>query len=341
MSSPAVLHLLARNLLGPSPNPNPIANVKEHFSAIEGPWLVAGVLQAFLMGIIVVQAHDYFLLYKTDSKWLRWTVVWLILANLACCCADIYVVYYAFVLSFGEIVKVLSAHAAQFATLFLSPFVAAAVQVFFAVRAFKVNQNLYVALVMGLLILTSLGAWLAVAIESLIAGVEQARLSHILTFVQVAGWSTAGTDVVISAVFVSQLAKSKKGFSSTTDHIVSRLLAMAVGTAGVTAVIAIVNALSFFLNNSTSSFWIICNWTIPRVYTISMLYVLNSRRSLRFVAEGGNTSTGGEERAGTKSKSRYGRSEGPGLTSGIAVNLETFVTHDVGVEEEEKRGVRF
>lgn len=37
---------------------------------------------------------------------------------------------------------------------------------------------------------------LAVAIESLIAGVEQARLSHILTFVQVAGWSTAGTDVV-------------------------------------------------------------------------------------------------------------------------------------------------
>lgn len=37
-------------------------------------------------------------------------------------------------------------------------------------------------------------------------------------------------------------------------------------------------------------------------------YVLNSRRSLRLVAEGGNTSTGGEERAGTKSKSRYGRS---------------------------------
>lgn len=30
------------------------------------------------------------------------------------------------------------------------------------------------------------------------------------------------------------------------------------------------------------------------------------------------------------------------MTSGIAVNLETFVTHDVGGEEEEqKRGVRF
>lgn len=50
------VHLLVvRQLLGPPANPNPVANVQENFSAIMGPWLVASVLQAFLLGLIVVQ----------------------------------------------------------------------------------------------------------------------------------------------------------------------------------------------------------------------------------------------------------------------------------------------
>lgn len=41
---------------------------------------------------------------------------------------------------------------------------------------------------------------------------------------------------------------------------------------------------------------------MPKLYLNCMLYVLNSRRSLRLVAEGGNTSASGDDRVTNKSR---------------------------------------
>ena len=45
-------------ILGPAPNANPVTNLKENFTAIQGPWLIGATLQAMMTGVIIVQYYD-------------------------------------------------------------------------------------------------------------------------------------------------------------------------------------------------------------------------------------------------------------------------------------------
>lgn len=100
-----------------------------------------------------------------------------------------------------------------------------------------------------------------------------------------------------------QMANTSKGFSRSTDHVLSKLLRMSLGTAAVTTVLAIANALAFLLNNKTAGYYIIFSLSVPKAYVICFLYVLllrisedllmrriryvlNSRQGLRLQAEG-------------------------------------------------------
>jgi hypothetical protein len=99
------------------------------------------------------------------------------------------------------------------------------------------------------------------------------------------------------------MANTSKGFSRSTDHVLSKLLRMALGTAAVTTIMAIANALAFLLNNKTAGYYIIFSLSVPKAYVICFLYVphlltpedvlmrsvryvLNSRQGLRLQAEG-------------------------------------------------------
>lgn len=69
----------------------PAQNMKDHFGALQGPWIVGVVLQSVLFGVLLVQAFDYFVLYTNDKMGFKVMVAVVVVLNLASAACDTYV----------------------------------------------------------------------------------------------------------------------------------------------------------------------------------------------------------------------------------------------------------
>ena len=98
--------------------------------------------------------------------------------------------------------------------------------------------------------------------------------------------ATAATDITIAVMLVWQFLRLRTNFANT-KSVIHRLITGALRTGSATSIVAL-TALSVFLADDQSNLAVGIAYVLGRVYTITMLANLNSRRAISGVGESGD-----------------------------------------------------
>ncbi|KZV86780.1 hypothetical protein EXIGLDRAFT_840471 [Exidia glandulosa HHB12029] len=231
--------------------------VHDHPVPTMGPWLIGGVGDFFLTGAIVVMGTHYWAQYrKTDALFNRILVAVAVVGNLLKSAQT-----FAILWDKAELLCLLA-------------------QLFFVVRLWKLLGGLrwlLVPLVPALLM--GLAGNIALTIQiyrpptpGAVGGFEKT------SYVALVGGVVA--DLIVTIATTSFLIKSKTGCSRT-DGLILRLLRLTWLTAVPPTICAILNIVTYAtLASRDSSLFITFNLLTPKLYTIAMLFTLNSRVSM-------------------------------------------------------------
>ncbi|PBK75450.1 hypothetical protein ARMSODRAFT_970103 [Armillaria solidipes] len=289
-----------------------------------GP-LVTGVwMQQLLMGFILAQMADYYRDHFTHDTLFNKTIVSLLLFfNLFIGGLDFHVLYRTSVLGYGNY----EAFDLQQWTMWTEPGFTAIVgfvaQVFFLVRCWRITRSTIIVVLLTVLVLFSFGSGLAVCGSF----IEKKRFSLLGQFsLPITLWliSTSVADIGIAGVLVFYLLKSRTTFKKT-DRVIYRLIQTSMETSAFTALIAILN-LILFLPLQNTAYHLLPQFSMSRVYTLTVMVTLLSRTSLRAILDStGHASFATAIRDATRNPTH----------GGIMVGVSTTVMNDASDLETE------
>ncbi|KAJ7507104.1 hypothetical protein B0H11DRAFT_2218933 [Mycena galericulata] len=243
--------------------------------------LVMGLwIQQFFLGLIALQAAQYYWHFsERDSKFYLWLVAALLILNVLEAGMDAHVLYRSTVAYYGDY----RFFDLQTWTMWAEPAVTAIVgflaQLFFMWRCWNVtNRSRLVFVVLTIMLLLSLGSGLAVSISFF-----QVKLFSKLAKIPIpiSFWlvSTAVTDLTIAGILSVSLYRSKTSFKRT-GTVIMRIITLTIETSVVTALIAVLNFIFYFALPATA-YHLYPQFSICRVYTITVLTTLHKRDDLR------------------------------------------------------------
>ncbi|KAK0469988.1 uncharacterized protein EV420DRAFT_1634385 [Desarmillaria tabescens] len=288
-----------------------------------GP-LVTGVwMQQLLMGFILAQMADYYRDHFNHDTLFNKTIVSLLLFfNLFIGGLDFHVLYRTSVLGYGDY----EAFDLQQWTMWTEPGFTAIVgfvaQVFFLVRCWRITKSTITVVFLTILVLFSFGSGLAVSGSF----IEKKRFSLLGQFsLPITLWliSTSVADIGIASVLVFYLLQSRTSFKKT-DAVIYRLVQMSMETSAFTAIVALLN-LILFLPLQDTAYHLLPQFSMSRVYTLTVMVTLLSRTSLRAVLD----STGHASFATALRDATHDPMHGR-----IKVGVSTTVMNDAGLESE-------
>lgn len=218
--------------------------------------------------------YDYYRIYKSDAPWIRYLVLYLFIVETANTGINMYYIYQPLILRFGTPEATI-----YFPSLFpFQPFLVVAVstpiQLFFAWRIRLFTKSDYLFVIVSLFTLTSLagGVWTGCRIFQLKYFSEKPSL-HTPALV----WFLCScvADVLITAVLVVSLYKSKTGFAQT-DGIIGKIIRMAVQTGLLTAISAVGDVVTFMViqHAAVNFLW---DLALAKLYANCLLANLNAR----------------------------------------------------------------
>ncbi|KAJ7151362.1 hypothetical protein C8R43DRAFT_1067569 [Mycena crocata] len=249
-------------------------------SSTIGPMVIGILVQSLLFGIILHQGARYFEEFNTrDSPGYRY-FVWLLL----------FLNTFEFVLDCHVIYRTLSTHFGQYEffdhqtwTMWSEPGVTALIgclsQAFFIDRCWHVTHKSRPVLVfLAFLLCLSFGSGLAVSVSFF-----KVKLFSKLALIPIpiSFWliATAVTDAAIAAILSVELLRNSSSFNRT-RAVVTKIIRLSIETSAITAFTAIVNLILYFALPMTA-FHLIPQFSICRVYTITVLVTLLGRDDLR------------------------------------------------------------
>ncbi|GAA5829315.1 hypothetical protein JCM5353_004038 [Sporobolomyces roseus] len=254
------------------------------FDGSIGAFVIGTTFSTFLLGITSTQAYYYFQTFPNDKRLYWWLVVFMCVLDWSHSAISMYTIYDWTVTHYGEV-----AHLAKspwsFAVDPMMTGVAAAVcQFFYAYRVYIVGKRqIAVPIVICVLALVSLGFS--------IGATEQIFTLQYFTKFQsytygVASWlcAAAAADLVITGALVYYLNKSKTGLLQT-NSILNRLIELIISTNGLTAAMALIDAVLFGV--LSTSWHVAVNLTLIKLYFNSLLVSLNARADLERYLSGG------------------------------------------------------
>ncbi|KAJ7587010.1 hypothetical protein C8J56DRAFT_943389 [Mycena floridula] len=289
-----------------------------------GP-LVSGIwIQQLLLGFILAQMVDYYRVhYKKDSLFNKITVSLLLVLNLFIGGTDFHVLYRSSVVHYG----VYEFFDLQTWTMWTEPGFTAVIgfiaQIFFLARYRKMTQrNNIISVLLALLVLFSLGAGLAVSGSF----IEDKKFSSLGEFtLPIILWlvSTSLADVSIASMLIYTLLQSRTGFHKT-NSVITRIMIMSMETSAMTAIVAVLN-LVLFLPLQNTAYHLLPQFSMSRVYTITVMVTLLARPSLRgALLSTDHVSLGTSLQGGEETTNRdMTTGKGP-----IRVGVSTTVQHD-------------
>ncbi|KAJ7778918.1 hypothetical protein B0H16DRAFT_1711269 [Mycena metata] len=241
-----------------------------------GPLLIGVFFNMILFGLLVAQAMTYFQTARKDPIWIRLLVFYVLFVETANTALDISVMYQPLVLEYGSIPGPLP-------TVFLTQplciaLVAFPIELFFIKRIHTLTGSMIISGVFLVPALVAFGAgiWTTFALGG--AG----RWDNVqVSFEAAKVWisSSMATDLGIAFTLAWVLRSKKTGFGST-DTIVNRIIRMTVQTGLITAIVNVLDMLSFLvIKNSTFNFM----WSNPlsKLYSNCMMSTLNARTDLK------------------------------------------------------------
>ncbi|KAJ7937663.1 hypothetical protein B0H13DRAFT_1456778, partial [Mycena leptocephala] len=249
-------------------------------SATFGAMLAGILIQQLLLGSIINQAYNYYYrFHDRDSMFYQYLVAALLTFNALQLAMDMDVIYRTAVTHYGQY----EFFDLQTWTMWAEPGITAVVgllaQLFFMERCRSLtDRSRPVLAVLSILMLFSLGSGIAVSICFF-----QVRLFSELVKIPIpiSLWliSTAVTDLAIAGILCRTLHRACTSFKRT-KSVLTKLIMLSLETSLCTAVCAILNLILYFVKMSTA-YHLIPQFSICRVYTITVLFTLLQRDALR------------------------------------------------------------
>ncbi|KAF8068069.1 hypothetical protein FPV67DRAFT_1171021 [Lyophyllum atratum] len=242
-----------------------------------GPMLIGVFINMILYGVLIVQTHTYYQLYKKDAPWIRYLVLYLFIVETANTAFDIFIMYEPLILRYGS-----PDGTKFFPTLFATePLIIVAVstpiQLFFAWRIKMLTKSIWIPALIVIFGIVSLagGIWtgIMVAVVRLFARKPELHNPALVWFLA----SCAG-DILITGSLVFSLSKRRTGFVATDDAI-SRLIRMTVQTGMLTAFFAVGDVV-FFMTLPHTALNFLWDLALSKLYSNCLLSTLNARASL-------------------------------------------------------------
>ncbi|KAK7031110.1 hypothetical protein VNI00_013715 [Paramarasmius palmivorus] len=240
------------------------------------PMLVGVLLDAVLLGIVIVQTYTYFSRYPKDSIWFKILVTYLMVAELANTVFDIALIWEPLI-ALGGVMrgppKFLPADAVT-TTLISTP-----VQVFLAWRLYVITKSKILPIIVCCLSFCSLagGVFLCSVVLSRQDMFNRSGPGPAAAITWLV--SSSVTDVVIAAGLVYALHSRRGGMKTPFDSYVTRVIRMSVQTGALTAIAVCSDAIIFIavqhadIPNSFFAWDLI----LSKLYTNSLLASLNTR----------------------------------------------------------------
>ncbi|KAI0755216.1 hypothetical protein C8Q80DRAFT_418356 [Daedaleopsis nitida] len=250
---------------------------------IYGPIFLGVVFNIALYGIMITQTYLYFQVFRKDKTWMKLFVFTLFFCDTLNCCLDVAFLYIPLVNNFGNTDKVIVSTWVFATDPFMTAFIAALVQLFFAWRVKVLTSNIFAVAVIVICSIAQLcgGLGTSIAVGMIPAFVEFQKFK-VIVIVWLA--FSAVADTLITAALVWHLRKNKTGMVFT-DDIINKIIRLTVQTGLITALCAIIDLILFLV--SPSGLHLIFNLPLSKLYTNSLMSSLNSRQGWQYDSSAG------------------------------------------------------
>ncbi|KAJ7343335.1 hypothetical protein DFH08DRAFT_223794 [Mycena albidolilacea] len=241
-----------------------------------GPWVLGGFMDCILMGVIFCQVYTYFLLRRVDhglSQYYTYLVVFVTFLSVTKTSQAIAVVWVQNVQEYGnpDVARTLVNVAWwQVSVAFMTGIIGTTVQSFFALRYYKLSRNWVFSIVICLAILLGLTG-ISLSMANIVTGNVKAKVMWLLVhFV-----SVAIGDLFITLGTCYTLRKRSTGLVSTAS-LINRTLRLVFESAIPPTVIAIIDLIMSQTLGPKLLWHLFVNYSLSKVYVISLLFTLNS-----------------------------------------------------------------
>ncbi|KAJ7581229.1 hypothetical protein C8J56DRAFT_260283 [Mycena floridula] len=264
------------------------ANERHQALFLVGPWLIGSFLDVFLQGILMCQFAHYWSWYKEDRIFIKLTVAGLAILTILKSFQCIAIVWIQDILHLGDVegaVRLITTKWWQAGNPLMVATICLYAQAFFLSRLYIISQKKWIVIPLGLVFLTAY-ALMVVAEIYIHNGIVK-------TSKWFAGHFSAvfAGDILMSLATTYYLLKSRNSGLPRTISVIDSLVRLTLSSAAPAALCAMLNLIFSQIYPGTENLIsTVFNQALPKLYAISILWVLNERRDIRAAGDSFNPS---------------------------------------------------
>ncbi|KAJ7277147.1 hypothetical protein C8J57DRAFT_1308657 [Mycena rebaudengoi] len=255
------------------------------FDLTIGCLLIASWCNMILYTLELLQVYRYFSRFPTDPWFNKICVIATLLSDLVAVGACSAVTYLYSVSHWGDQQFLMTQPRVIAVSNVTAGLTAVIVQIWLTHMVFNLTKKWIWIPIISTFIL--LGGMAAVATTYEFLRNPSLGLSHLATYVTAWLCFQAAADLIIAGVLVVKLRALKTNFIGT-KHLIRRMSLAAVRNGSITTILIIIGIILFRVEPQTNTATMI-EMTIGRVYTLSMLVNLNSRRAEGATSQGSSS----------------------------------------------------
>ncbi|KAJ7270385.1 hypothetical protein C8J57DRAFT_307099 [Mycena rebaudengoi] len=238
-----------------------------------GPLVIGLVLSNILYGVMAIQMFLYFQTFKKDAAYIRYLVLYLFFVETASVVFQVAIIYEPLILRYATERAVIISPKMLPADAVSIVMVSTPIQLFTAWRISIITGSILFPILISILSIASFAGGMLVTIFVTIRP-EYHQFQSFST--QVITWlaSSAACDILITVILTYSLWSRKTGLA--VDSQVNRIIRLTVQTGAITAIAAVMD-FAIFLSFPQTTLQFIPDFSLSRLYSISLLSTLNAR----------------------------------------------------------------
>ncbi|KAF7308377.1 hypothetical protein HMN09_00686300 [Mycena chlorophos] len=250
-----------------------------------GSWVIAGFTDAILLGVVLCQVANFFRSNSRRSqegigRYYRWLVVVVTFLSLIKTAQSIAIVWVQNVADYmnPDVARTLVAKAWwQVSPPTITAITGIIVQSFFALRFYMLARNIWVVIPIVCSMLLGF-AGVCLSLNSIIIGNAKAKVMWLLVHLI----CVFASDFMITCGTVWALSKRTNGGLPETVSLINRLMRLVFESAAPPTVAAAIDLIMTQTLGQQHLLWhLLLNYTLAKLYAISLLYTLNSINEYR------------------------------------------------------------
>ncbi|KAH8925368.1 hypothetical protein BT69DRAFT_1318279 [Atractiella rhizophila] len=245
-----------------------------------GPWFIGLSLEFILYGILLAQFHTYYQHYKDDRRWLKLVVAGLFITQLLKSIHSFVTCWIQFVAFFTDLQGAIFLSYTEWwqsAFTLIDASCGLYVQAYFLYRLYIICRKWWVIVIIVAVLIFS---YISIIIATIL--ITEAKFNVIARWFAGHYSGVLAGDILIAACTAYfLLTQTKKAILPQTRNLIFALIKLSIQCAVPAVIIAALNlAFSQVYDGTVDLTSVIFNMVLVRVYACSMMFVLNSRKSI-------------------------------------------------------------